>query len=75
MQTKLEFRLTVSIIGDDAQATARTLAQAVDAGRLDLPLLAMMREELRNVDGDWRISTVTSSATVASNDDAQAVTS
>ena len=74
MQTQLEFRLTVSIIGDDAQATARTLAQAVDDGRLTLPILATMREELRTVDGDWRISTVTTSATLASNDDAQAVT-
>ena len=63
--TKLYIQLTLDIIGDDAQATARILAQAVDAGRLDLPLLAMMREELRNVDGDWRISTVTTSATVA----------
>ena len=63
--TKLYIQLSFEIIGDDAQATARALAQAVDAGQLDLPMLAMMRDELRNVDGDWRISTVTSSATVA----------
>ena len=62
MQTQLEFRLTVSIIGDDAQATARTLAQAVDDGRLTLPILATMREELRTVDGDWRIAGVDTSA-------------
>ena len=65
MQSTIQINLTVTVAGDDAQATARTLAQAVDAGRLDLPLLAMMREELRNVDGDWRLSTVTSSATLA----------
>ena len=75
MQSTIYVQLSFEIIGDDAPATARALAQAVDDGRLDLPMLATMREELRNVDGDWRISTVTSSATLASNDDAQAVTS
>ena len=65
MQSTIQINLTVTVAGDDAQATARTLAQAVDAGRLDLPLLATMRDELRNVDGDWRLSTVTSSATLA----------
>ena len=63
--TKLYIQLSFAVIGDDAQATARTLAQAVDDGRLTLPILATMREELRTVDGDWRISTVTSSATLA----------
>ena len=65
MQSTIYVQLSFAIIGDDAQATARALAQAVDAGRLDLPLLAMMREEMRTVDGDWRLSTVTSSATLA----------
>ena len=65
MQSTIYIQLSFAIIGDDAQATARILAQAVDAGRLDLPMLAMMRDELRNVDGDWRISTVTTSATLA----------
>ena len=65
MQSTIYIQLSFAIIGDDAQATARTLAQAVDDGRLDLPMLAMMRDELRNVDGDWRISTVTTSATLA----------
>ena len=65
MTTTVYIQTSFDIIGDDAQATARTLAQAVDAGRLDLPLLAMMREEMRTVDGDWRLSTVTSSATLA----------
>ena len=68
MQSTIYVQLSFEIIGDDAPATARALAQAVDDGRLDLPMLAMTRDELRTVDGDWRISTVTSSATVAGDE-------
>ena len=70
MQTTIYIQLTFDVIGDDAIGAAQVIAQHIDSGMLDGAFLAAIRDEFPNdaglpqLDGDWRIRTVTTSATV-----------
>lgn len=62
MSTTVYIQLSFTLIGDDARDAARTMMQSIEAGRLDLPMLATMRDEYRDIAGDWRITAVDASA-------------
>lgn len=62
MTTKLYIQLSFDVIGDDAKDAGRAMMQSIEAGRLDLPMLATMRDEYRDIAGDWRITGVDSAA-------------
>ena len=62
MTTKLYIQLSFDVIGDDAKDAGRAMMQSIEAGRLDLPMLATLRDEYRDIAGDWRITGVDSAA-------------
>ena len=62
MTTKLYIQLSFDVIGDDARDAGRAMMQSIEAGRLDLPMLATLRDEFASVAGDWRITAVDASA-------------
>ena len=53
--TVLPFTVEIEIHGADAAAIAGALAQIAADGRLELPLLALLRAELGSQPGNWRI--------------------
>ena len=67
MTTQLEFRLTVTVIGDDAGDAATVIANNIGDGWLDLALLQVLRDEFPNdaglpsLAGDWRCASVSTS--------------
>lgn len=62
MTTKLYIQLSFDVTGDDARDAARTMMQSIEAGQLDLAVLATLRDEYRDIAGDWRITGVDSAA-------------
>ena len=62
MSTTVYIQLSFTLIGDDAKDAGRAMMQSIEAGRLDLPMLATLRDEYRDIAGDWRITGVDSAA-------------
>lgn len=62
MSTTVYIQLSFTLIGGDAKDAGRKMMQSIEAGRLDLPMLATMRDEYRDIAGDWRITGVDSAA-------------
>ena len=62
MSTTVYIQLSFTLTGGDAKDAGRTMMQSIEAGRLDLPMLATLRDEFASVAGDWRITGVDSAA-------------
>ena len=62
MSTTVYIQLSFTLTGGDAKDAGRTMMQSTEAGRLDLPMLATLRDEFASVAGDWRITAVDASA-------------
>ena len=62
MSTTVYIQLSFTLIGGDAKDAGRKMMQAVTDGKLDLPMLATLRDEYRDIAGDWRILNVDSAA-------------
>lgn len=62
MTTTVFVQLSFTLTGGDAKDAGRTMMQAITDGRLDLPMLATLRDEYRDIAGDWRITGVDSAA-------------
>ena len=50
MITKIHCTVTIDIVGTDATELASTLVMALDDGLIALPLMQLIREELRTID-------------------------
>ena len=56
MSTTVYIQLSIEIAGDNAGDAARVLQERIEDGRMDLVSINLLREELRHVAGDWRIT-------------------
>lgn len=65
MTTKLYIQIGFDVIGEDAADAARQMAESIDAGSLDLAMLATLRDEYRQIALDWRFTAVNASAETA----------
>ena len=54
MTTQLELSVTVQIVGDITAAERTNILQRIEGGRLDLPLLQLLRAEFSQRGADWR---------------------
>ena len=62
--TTVYIQLSFEVIGDNAGEAARAIMQRIEDGRLDLPFIQVLRDELDDVPGDWRTAGVDTSAEV-----------
>lgn len=51
----VDAQLYIEIAGKDADVATTVLQECFTDGRLDLPVLTLLRAELGNLPGDWRI--------------------
>lgn len=64
MTTKLYIQIGFDVIGEDAGDAARQMAESIDAGSLDLAMLATLRDEYRQIALDWRFTAVDASVEI-----------
>ena len=62
MQTTLTLTTEVTILGDIPQDVRTDLLQRIEAGRLDLPLLQLLKAEFAQRGDTWRFSLATTGA-------------